>query len=331
MKKTIGFAAFALMTSTALSPAFAQDTLTVAYFQEWPMPFQFAKAEGIYDEKLGVPVNWVAFGSGAAMSAAMAAGDVQIAVSQGVLPFISATSAGQDLVIVDVAASYADNENCVVASGLEIDKDSAKELEGKRVAVPAGTGAQYTFLQLMKHFDVDTSTMSIVDMEPAEGAAALSQGNVDMACGWGGALGRMTEFGNVLLTGSEKEDIGILSFDLITTTSAFASGQPQLLNDFVAVTTDMNTQWNAGESRDEMLPVIAKDAGMEPDAAAATIDDFDFLPVENALSDKWLGSTVGTYLDGAAQFFFEHGSVPAVLPSYGALIDTAPLTAVKNR
>lgn len=323
--------ALAVATIGAASPALSQDQVTVAYFQEWPMPFQFAKAQGAYDEQMGVPINWVAFESGTAMSAAMAAGDVQIAVSQGVLPFIAATSAGQDLKIIDIAASYADNENCVVAAGLEIDKDSAAELEGKRVAVPMGTGAQYTFLQLMEHLKVDTTTMSIVDMAPAEGAAALSQGNVDMACGWGGALARMQEYGNVLLTGAEKEEIGILSFDLITTTGGFAAGQPQLLADFVAVTAQVNDEWNAGEHRDEMLPVIAQDAGMEPAAASDTIDDFVFLPVETALSDQWLGGRVGAYLDGAAAFFHDVGTVPSILPSYGALIDTAPLADVASR
>ena len=282
MTRQLGTAILALAAIGAASPALAQEPLTVAYFREWPMPFQFAKVQGGYDEALGVPVNWVAFDSGTAMSAAMAAGDVQIAVSQGVLPFIAATSAGQDLKIIDIAASYADNENCVVAAGLEIDKDSASELEGKRVAVPMGTGAQYTFLQLMGYLKVDTSTMSIVDMAPAEGAAALSQGDVDMACGWGGALARMREFGNVLLTGAEKEAIGILSFDLITTTGD-------------------------------------------------TIDDFVFLSVDQLLSDAWLGGRVGTYLDGAAEFFRENGTVPEILPSYAALIDTGPLADVAGR
>ena len=33
--------------------------------------------------------------------------------------------------VVDVAVSYSDNDNCVVHSDLEIDKDSAAELAGK--------------------------------------------------------------------------------------------------------------------------------------------------------------------------------------------------------
>ena len=41
-------------------------------------------------------------------------------------PFVVATSAGQDLQALDVAVSYADNDNCVVRSELEIDKDSLR-------------------------------------------------------------------------------------------------------------------------------------------------------------------------------------------------------------
>ncbi|MBR9764113.1 MAG: taurine ABC transporter substrate-binding protein, partial [Rhodobacteraceae bacterium] len=127
--------------------AFAQEEITVGYFLEWPMPFEYAKATGMYDEALGMTVNWVSFDAGTAMSAAMASGDVQISVSQGVPPFVVAASAGQNLVAADIAVSYAENDNCVVAEALEIDKDSAMELEGKRVGVPIGTAAHYGFLK----------------------------------------------------------------------------------------------------------------------------------------------------------------------------------------
>jgi len=119
------------------------------------MPFQYAKVNGTYDEALGVKVNWVSFDTGTAMSAAMASGDVQLSVSQGVPPFVVAASAGQDIQILDVAVSYSDNDNCVVKSELEIDKMSAGELAGKKVAVPLGTAAHFGFLSQMKHFGVD--------------------------------------------------------------------------------------------------------------------------------------------------------------------------------
>jgi taurine transport system substrate-binding protein len=34
------------------------EALTVGYFLEWPMPFEFAKVQGLYEERLGVPVEW---------------------------------------------------------------------------------------------------------------------------------------------------------------------------------------------------------------------------------------------------------------------------------
>jgi len=42
------------------------------------------------------------------MSAVMASGDIDKSVSQGVPPFVVATTAGQDLQIIDVAVSWSD-------------------------------------------------------------------------------------------------------------------------------------------------------------------------------------------------------------------------------
>jgi len=136
-------AALAMGVSASALSADGHSEITVAYFLEWPMPMMAAKASGAYEEALGMKVNWVSFETGTAMSAAMASGDVQIAVSQGVPPFVVATSGGQDLQVVDVAVSYSENDNCVVHADLEIDKDTADELAGKKVAVPMGTAAHY--------------------------------------------------------------------------------------------------------------------------------------------------------------------------------------------
>ena len=333
MKKTVSaFVAGAVMSMAATSVfADGHGEITVGYFLEWPMPFQYAKVNGTYDEALGKKVNWVSFDSGVAMSAAMASGDVQISVSQGVPPFVVAASGGQDLQIVDVAVSYSDNDNCVVASGLEIDKTSASELEGKKVAVPLGTAAHYGFLKQMSHFGVDVAGMSVVDMAPAEGAAALGQGSVDMACGWGGALRRMKESGNVLLTGAEKEELGILVFDVTTAPAAYVSENGDDLAKFLKVTADANAMWNAGgDDAAKMLPVIAKDAGMDEGATQETLDGFVFPSVDDQLSAKWLGGGSQTFMGGVAQVFLDSGSIDKSLDSYEGTVNTGPLMAAKG-
>ena len=330
IKKYLLSTACAAAAAISATQASALDEITVAYFLEWPMPFQFAKANGTYEEELGVKINWVSFDTGTAMSAAMASGDVQIAVSQGVPPFVVATSAGQDIQTVDVAVSYSDNDNCVVAEALEIDKNSAGELNGKKVGVPIGTAAHYGFLSQMAHFGVDVGSMEIVDMAPADGAAAFAQGNLDMVCGWGGALRRMVEHGNVLLTGAEKEELGILVFDVTSAPAGFISEESELLSKFLKVTADANAMWNSGGHKDEMLPVIAKDAGMDLADAEATIATFSFPSAEEQLTGKWLGGGAQTFMKGVADVFVNAGSIEAALDSYEGTVDSAPLAAALN-
>ncbi|QPM90430.1 taurine ABC transporter substrate-binding protein [Pseudooceanicola algae] len=317
-------------TAMLLGAQGAQADITVGYFLEWPMPFLAAKADGLYDEALGETVTWVSFETGTAMSAAMASGDVQMSVSQGVPPFVVAASAGQALQVIDVAVSYSENDNCVVATALEIDKTTAADLEGKTVAVPIGTSAHYGFLRQMDHFGVPLNSLKIVDMAPVDGAAALAQGAVDFACGYGGGLSRMKEHGNVLLTGAEKEDLGILVFDVTSAPTDFIAENEDLVSAFLKVTADANAKWASGEGGDEMLAAIARESGMDLAATTAAIETFTFPTVEEQLSDKWLGANAATFMKGVADVFATSGSIDAALDSYEGSVNTGPLAAIAD-
>ncbi|NNG05680.1 MAG: ABC transporter substrate-binding protein [Inquilinus sp.] len=324
------------MTALAATAAFgfsaqtakALDEITVAYFLEWPMPFLAAKADGEYERALGMEVNWRSFETGTAMSAAMASGDVQMSVSQGVPPFVVAASAGQDIQVLDIAVSYSENDNCVVHADLEIDKDSADELAGLKVAVPLGTAAHYGFLRQMDHFGIDLASLDVVNMAPPEGAAALAQKAVDFACGYGGGLGRMKEHGNVLLTGAEKEELGILVFDVTSAPADFVAENPDVVADFLAVTAAANAEWNAGNN-EAMLAVIARESGMDLEATRSSIGTMSFPSVADQLSDKWLGGAVPTFMKGVADVFVEANSLDSALATYQNAVNAAPLAAAQ--
>jgi taurine transport system substrate-binding protein len=318
--------AAALATGMSAQSASAEE-LTVAYFLEWPTPNQFAQANKLYEEALGMKVNWVSFDAGTAMSAAMASGDVQISFSQGVTPFLVATAAGQDLKVVDIAVTYSDNDNCVVRTELEITAENAKELEGKEVGVPLGTVAHAGFLAQMKHFGVDTATMKIVDMAPVDSAAAFASGNLDMVCGWGGALRRMKEHGNVLMSGAEKEAIVGKVFDVTSVPTAWAQENAETLSKFLKVTADMNAQYAA--DRAPMMAAIAKEAGMEEPDATAVLDVFGFPTIETQLSDAWFGGYLANSLAEAAKSLEEAGQIKA-LADYSAVIDSSYLEAASK-
>ena len=163
------------------SHSHAADSVNVAFFLEWATPNQIAKVDKAYDEAMGVHVNWTDFSTGTGMTEAMLAGDIDIAYSQGLSPFVTAIQQGAPLKMVAVAVVYEAND-CFVRDGLGIDSSNASELEGKTVAVPLNTMADYAFRMYMNELNVDTSTMTIVDQAPADGAVSLADGSVDMAC-----------------------------------------------------------------------------------------------------------------------------------------------------
>lgn len=328
MKKTLLGAVGAVALMMSSGGAKAMDELTVAYFPEWPMPFQYAQKNGLYEEALGVKVNWVSFDAGTAMSAAMASGDVQIAVSMGVTPFLTAVSAGQDIQAVDVAVGYSDNDNCVVRESLEIDASNAKELEGKEVGVPLATAAHTGFLAQMEHFGVDVSSMNVVDMAPVDSAAAFASGNLDMVCGWGGPLRRMKEHGNVLLSGAEKESVVGKVYDVTAVNGSWAAENADLVARFLHLTHDMNRQYNDDRAAD-MLPDIAVQAGMDLEGATATASTFSFPSVDEQLSDAWLGGFMATNFKEATDKRAEGGEITA-LDSYEGAINASYLRAASQ-
>jgi taurine transport system substrate-binding protein len=178
----------------------------------------------------------------------------------------------------------------------------------------------------MDHFGIPLSSLTIVNMPPPEGAAALAQGAVDFACGYGGGLARMKDHGNVLLTGAEKEELGILVFDVTSAPASFIAENEELLAKFLAVTARANDKWNASHS-DAMLKVIARESGMDLAGAKAAISTMKFPSAKEQLSKTWLGGNAQAFMKGVADVFVEAGSIDSALPSYENSVNTAPLTA----
>ncbi|HIF76183.1 MAG TPA: taurine ABC transporter substrate-binding protein, partial [Sulfitobacter sp.] len=204
---------------------------------------------------------------------------------------------------------------------------SVAELAGKKVAVPLGTAAHYGFLKQMSHFGVDVGSLDVVDMAPPDGAAAIAQGSVDMACGWGGSLRRMLEHGNILLTGAEKEELGILVFDVTSGPASWVAENSDTVSAFLKVTAEANAMWADEANQAKMLPVIAKDAGMDENATMETIATFTFPSLEDQMGEKWLGGGAQEFMKGVADVFVEAGAIDAALDSYDDAVNTGPLQA----
>jgi taurine transport system substrate-binding protein len=304
------------------------EEITVAYFLEWPTANQVAQVEKWYDKELGVKVNWVAFPNGNEMTRAMKAGEVQISYSQGLIPYVVAVSGGVPLQLVGVAVTYSENDNCVVHRDAGVSKYNAHHtLVGKSIATPIGNVTHYKLLRTLEYLGVDVSKVKILKMDGAPGAAALSKHRVDMACAFGGPLTRMKEVGYVLMTGKEQEQIGILTFDVISATKEFADNHPDLLVKFLQVTEDANRAY--AKDPESAQPIIAKAAGMKLDDSNAFLDKFGFPSKKEQLSEAWFGGTLQSFCKGAADFFVKQNVIPKALDDYSPYIDDSFLRKVK--
>ena len=157
----------------------------------------------------------------------------------------------------------------------------------------------------------------------------MSQKAVDFACGYGGGWARMQEYGDVLLDGDAKQEIGILVFDVTSVPAAYAAENGDELAKFLKVTADANAAWAANPT-DEMLAVIAEQAGMDLEAAKSAISTMKFPTVDDQLSDAWLGGNAAAFMKGVGDVFVAAGSIDSALDSYEGTVNTAPLASAKG-
>ena len=297
----------------------AADEVNVAFFLEWATPNQIAKVEKTYDAALGVPVNWTNFDAGTQMTEAMLAGDIDISYSQGLAPFINAVNANAPIKLISIAVQYPAND-CVVRTGEGINKTNASELEGKSVAVPLATMADYSFRMMMRALDVNVDKVKVVDQVPADAAVSLADGAVSMACGFGAdSMAKMYEAGTPLMSPADKEAAGIISFDVVAVTEKFAQENPDMVATFLQVTEEANVAFAADQTK---IDVIAKDAGLSVEATQAQMADF-ILPTHaeqlaNYFNEGGLASIAISVVGGA----FATPENPA-LSDYSTVIDTS--------
>ena len=324
MRKIISFilgTIVALNLSVSVANAAANE-VRVAFFLEWATPNQEAKVKKTFDKALGVPVKWVDFKTGVEMTDAMLAGDIDISFSQGLTPFVNAVNAKAPIKLVDIAVIYGmGGTTCVAASG--IDKgNAATKLDGQKVAVPLGTMADYVFKETMRVVGADISKMKVVDMNPEDGSAAFVNGDVAMACLFGGkSIKAAKEKGASLLTVKEAQDAGIAGIDITSVTNKFLKENPGMVRTFVEVTHEANARYNAGKAD---MNVIAKDAAMDLAGTKKQMGGFEF-PNAGTMKSKYMnkGGILMTYLEVMGGMFAT--SENPALKDYSKVVDTSYL------
>ena len=165
-----------------------------------------------------------------------------------------------------------------------------------------GTMADYVFKETMKVVGADPSKMKVVDMNPEDGSAALVNGDVTMACLFGGkSLKKAEEAGTKMLTVQEAKDAGIAGIDITSVTNKFMKENPGMVQTFIEVTHEANARWRAGKSD---YGIIAKDAAMDLAGTKKQMGGFDF-PDASTIKSQYMnkGGILMKYLSVMGNMF----------------------------
>jgi ABC-type amino acid transport substrate-binding protein len=173
--------------------------LTVAY-QTTVDPAKVAQSDGAYEKATKTDIAWRKFDNGADIIAAIASGDVQIGYL-GSSPLTAAITRKVPVETFLIATQIGAAEALVARDGSGI--KTPQDLIGKKIAVPFVSTGHYSLLAALKHWNIDPSKVTVLNLAPPAIIAAWKRGDIDATYVWDPALGVAKENGKVLITSGE--------------------------------------------------------------------------------------------------------------------------------
>ena len=297
----------------------AAPDVTVAY-QTSADPAKVAQADGAYEKATGANIKWRKFDNGADIIAAIASGDVQIAYL-GSSPLTAAITRNVPVETFLIATQLGGSEALVARDGSGI--NSPQDLVGKKVAVPFVSTGHYSLLAALKHWNIDPSKVTILNLAPPAIVAAWKRGDIDATYVWDPALGTAKENGKVLITSGELGKLGAPTFDAWIVRKDFAKQHPEVVKAFAKVTLDAYADYNkdpkAWLANQGNIDKVVKLSG----AKAADIPLLLQGNVYPLAADQavLLGAPTRKALADTAAFLKEQKKVAAVLPDYAPAVN----------
>ncbi|MFK3797254.1 MULTISPECIES: taurine ABC transporter substrate-binding protein [unclassified Pseudomonas] len=300
------------LTSAALF-AHAAD-FTVAY-QTTVDPAKVAQADGAYEKATGSNIAWRKFDNGADVITAIASGDVQIGYL-GSSPLTAAATRKVPVETFLIATQIGAAEALVARNGSGI--SGPQDLVGKKIAVPFVSTGHYSLLAALKHWNIDPSKVTILNLAPPAIAAAWKRGDIDATYVWDPALGVAKETGKVLITSGELAKLGAPTFDAWIVRKDFADKHPEIVKAFAKTTLDAYANYRkdpaAWLSSKDNVDKLVKLSGAKADDIPGLLQG-NVYPLA-ADQVKELGAPTTEAIGKTAAFLKEQGKVDAVLADY---------------
>lgn len=274
---SVGFSSLALAESVP-------DEVRFAY-AGGPRTWILGKIDGAFDKAFGTKVKWVAFNSGADVLSLFAAKEIDIA-RFGSSPAAAGIARKLPIEVIGVPEVVATSERLIARKGIA----DLKGLEGKTVAYPANSTAQYAFEVAIKLNKVDRSKIKVLALKPADIVAAWQRGDIDAAYVWGPFTQQLEAAGGAeIFATRDLQKQGVLVFNNLVVRSEFAQQHPELVVKFLKVYQDKVDEYK--KDPEAAAKLIADHLNIPLETARSTLAGLNYPSVQEQLTPQYLGNT----------------------------------------
>ncbi|TDT52519.1 taurine transport system substrate-binding protein [Enterobacter sp. AG5470] len=247
-----------------------------------------AKANGSLDKALHSPVKWVQFASGADALNYFASNAIDIA-NFGSSPATAGIVRKLPVEIIGVSGVIASYERLIGKDGI----NTIRDIEGKRVAYPPNSTAQYALEAAISVNKLDRSKITLLPLRPAEMVAAWKRGDIDAGYVWAPFAQELeASGGHQVFATKDLQKAGYLIYNNYVVRKAFAEQYPDAVTAFLRVHQQKVDEFKKDPER--AAAIVAKEVGAPVTTAANTLGGLEYPSLSEQGTAAWLGNGTHT-------------------------------------
>lgn len=255
------------------------------------------KDQGWLEETLaedGVEVNWVQSAGSNKANEALRAGAIDVGSTAGSAALL-ARSNGSPIKTISI---YSQPEWAALLVAPDSGITSVADLKGKSVAATKGTDPYFFLVQALEEAGLETSDVTVQNLQHADGRTALENGSVDAWAGLDPIMAGAEQAGAELF----YRNLDFNTYGFLNATESFLEEQPEVAQAVVNA-YEKARDW-AAENPEETAQILADVAGLDLEVARTVILERSNLDVDPAP-----GEAQRTVLEKVGPSFVETGDV----------------------
>ena len=322
-----GSADSATDSSTASADGDLPDKVIIATL-EMPNDEGIAKAEGYFEDEMGVLIEIVQFESGKAINQAMVSGAVDFGLT-GSGSAVLGIASGIPIEMIWIHETLGSVESLVAKS--DLNATSLEDLKGKNIGVPFASTAHYSLLRAITASGFEETDFALIDLQPSDLFAAWQRGDIDAAYIWEPTLSELLADGNIVLHSGDVAEMGYMTANVEIVRSEFGEAYPEIVEKYIACIDKAVTLYR--EDPEQAIAIIAEQLNITEESAKLQMEGQNWISAAEQLdaanlgTSEAVGAMAATMLD-MGQFYLDQGNITD-LPSEEAFAEGINTTYIQ--